>query len=57
MSSDTPAGAETARLSEFISLMELGRTLTNTLRLDELYDQIIEQVQRTFLPDTVSLML
>jgi signal transduction histidine kinase len=48
---------EAERLSEIISLMELGRTLTSKLRLDELYDQVIEQVQRTFLPDTVSLML
>ncbi|MBA3532191.1 MAG: GAF domain-containing protein [Ardenticatenales bacterium] len=48
---------DTARLFQIIALMELGRTLTGTLHLDELYDQIIEQVQRAFVPDTVSLML
>lgn len=46
-----------ARLFQIIALMELGRTLTGTLQLDELYDQIIEQVKRAFRPDTVSLML
>ena len=49
--------SETARLSEIITLMELGRTLTSTLRLADLYEQIIGQVERAFLPDTVSLML
>ncbi|HEX8684428.1 MAG TPA: hypothetical protein VF707_19080, partial [Ardenticatenaceae bacterium] len=33
--------SETARLSEIITLMELGRTLTSTLRLADLYEQII----------------
>lgn len=49
--------SDAANLSKIIMLMELGRTLTSTLRLEELYDQIIEQVQRAFRPDTVSLML
>lgn len=49
--------AEKERLSEIIYLLELGRTLTSTLELKELYDQIIVQVARAFLPDTVSLML
>lgn len=49
--------SETARLSEIITLMELGRTLTSTLRLTDLYEQIIVQVERAFLPNTVSLML
>lgn len=49
--------AEKDRLSEIIYLLELGRTLTSTLDLQELYDQIILQVARAFLPDTVSLML
>ncbi|MGB0385321.1 MAG: GAF domain-containing protein [Ardenticatenaceae bacterium] len=49
--------SDAANLSEIIMLMELGRTLTGTLRLDELYEQIIEQVERAFRPDTVSLML
>lgn len=44
-------------LSEVLHLMELGRTLTSTLELDDLYDQIIKLVQRAFLCDTVSLML
>ncbi len=48
---------DAANLSEIIMLMELGRTLTSTLRLDELYEKIIEQVERAFRPDTVSLML
>ncbi|HBY97036.1 MAG: GAF domain-containing protein [Ardenticatenaceae bacterium] len=49
--------AEKERLSEIIYLLELGRTLTSTLELEELHDQIILQVARAFLPDTVSLML
>ena len=49
--------AEKERLSEILYLMELGRTLTSTLDLNELYDQIIALVKRAFLPDTVSLML
>lgn len=49
--------AEKERLSEIIYLLELGRTLTGTLDLEELHDQIIVQVARAFLPDTVSLML
>ena len=48
---------DAANLSEIIMLMELGRTLTSTLRLDDLYEKIIEQVERAFRPDTVSLML
>lgn len=44
-------------LSEVLHLMELGRTLTSTLELDDLYNQIIKLVQRAFLCDTVSLML
>lgn len=51
------ASAETANPSEMITLMQLGRTLTSTLDLEDLYEQIIEQVQRAFQPDTVSLML
>lgn len=48
---------ENEHLSEVLHLMELGRTLTSTLELDDLYDQIIKLVQRAFLCDTVSLML
>jgi signal transduction histidine kinase/ActR/RegA family two-component response regulator len=48
---------EKEHLSEIIYLLELGRTLTSTLDLQELYDQIILQVARAFVPDTVSLML
>lgn len=48
---------EKERLSEIIYLLELGRTLTSTLDLEELHNQIIVQVARAFLPDTVSLML
>jgi len=48
---------EKERLSEVLYLMELGRTLTSTLDLNQLYDQIITLVKRAFLPDTVSLML
>lgn len=48
---------EKERLSEILYLMELGRTLTSTLDLNQLYDQIITLVKRAFLPDTVSLML
>lgn len=42
---------------DILTLMELGRLLTSTLELDDLYEQIIEQVQATFRPNTVSLML
>lgn len=49
--------ADSTNLSERITLLELGRTLTSTLELDELYEQIIEQVNRAFQPDSVSLML
>jgi signal transduction histidine kinase len=42
---------------DILTLMELGRLLTSTLELEDLYEQIIEQVQATFRPNTVSLML
>jgi signal transduction histidine kinase len=42
---------------DILTLMELGRLLTSTLELEDLYDQIIEQVQVTFRPNTVSLMV
>ena len=45
------------RLSEMITLMELGQLLTQTLELDELYEQIIALVDRAFEPDGVSLMM
>lgn len=48
---------EKEHLSEVLHLMELGRTLTSTLELDELYNQISKLVQRAFLCDTMSLML
>ncbi len=44
-------------MDDILTLMELGRLLTSTLELDDLYEQIIEQVQATFRPNTVSLML
>lgn len=49
----TPDGT----LDELLTLMELGRLLTSTLDLEPLYEEIVEQVQRAFEPDTVSLML
>ncbi len=48
---------EGERLSEIITLMELGRALTSNLHLDQLYEQINDLVERAFSPDTISLML
>jgi len=48
---------EREHLSEILSLMELGRTITSTLNPQRLYEQTITIVQRTFFADTVSLML
>ncbi|GAP62592.1 hypothetical protein ARMA_1015 [Ardenticatena maritima] len=48
---------EREQLSEILSLMELGRTITSTLNSQRLYEQTITIVQRTFFADTVSLML
>jgi len=48
---------EKERLSELVSLLELGRTLTSNLDPQSLYDQILSQVTQTFEPDFASLML
>ncbi|MBU0495069.1 MAG: response regulator [Chloroflexi bacterium] len=48
---------EKERLSELVSLLELGRTLTSNLDSQSLYDQIIAQVVQTFTPDFASIML
>jgi putative nucleotidyltransferase with HDIG domain len=48
---------EKERLSELVSLLELGRTLTSNLDSRSLYDQILTQVTQTFAPDHASLML
>jgi len=48
---------EKERLSELVSLLELGRTLTSNLDPQSLYDQALSQVKLTFAPDHASLML
>lgn len=48
---------ERQQLSEVVSLLELGRTLTNNLDLDALASEIVEQVGRVFGADWVSLFL
>lgn len=48
---------EKERLSELVSLLELGRTLTSNLDPQSLYDQVLSQVTQTFTPDHASLML
>ncbi len=46
-----------AHLSALIRLMELGRTLTSNLEIETLFREILKQVDQTFKPDTVSVML
>ncbi|NOZ05384.1 MAG: GAF domain-containing protein [Chloroflexi bacterium] len=46
-----------AHLSALIRLMELGRTLTSNLEIETLFREILKQVDQTFEPDTVSVML
>ncbi len=53
----TQVDPEMESTDDLLTLMELGRLLTSTLELGDLYDQIIDQVQSTFRPNTVSLML
>ncbi|MDQ4076059.1 MAG: GAF domain-containing protein, partial [Chloroflexota bacterium] len=48
---------ERERLSDIVTLMQLGRALTSNLNLKQLYDQILELVEQAFKPDSVSLML
>ncbi len=48
---------EKERLSELVSLLELGRTLTSHVEPQHLYDQIMAQVAQTFAPDYASIML
>lgn len=52
-----PSDPEMDSTDDLLTLMELGRLLTSTLDLEDLYDQIIDQVQSAFRPNTVSLML
>jgi len=48
---------ERQRLSEVVSLLELGRTLAGNLDLDALAAEIVEQVARVFGADWVLLLL